>query len=85
MYQSSNLISMEYLRKSRTHTFYAFIYFLRTYNEILENKACLSSLNLIAYSQKRGILGRMMVRHSLRGCRNEEGSKLYSMFTCFDF
>ena len=58
MYQSSNLISMEYLRKSRTHTFYAFIYFLQTYNEILENKACLSSSNLIAYSQKTRYFGK---------------------------
>ena len=46
---------MEYLKKARTHNFYAFIYFLQTYNEILEDKACLGFLNLIAYSQKNEV------------------------------
>ena len=55
MYHSTHLISMEYLRKARTHNFYSFIYFLQTYNEILEDNACLGFLNLIAYSQKNEV------------------------------
>ena len=55
MYYSTHLMGMEYLRKARTQNFYAFIYFLQTYNEILEDKACLGFLNLIAYSQKNEV------------------------------
>ena len=58
MYYSSHLISMEYLRNAMTQNFYAFVYFLQTYNEILEDKACLGFLNLIAYSQKTRYFGK---------------------------